>query len=47
MGFLAMVPPVWRRVMNPKVRKWRADRYPEITDWTPYKSGEFPVPRIR
>ena len=47
MGFVAMVPPVWRRVMNPKVRKWRADHYPEITDWAPYKSGEFPVPQIR
>ncbi len=47
MGFLAMVPPVWRRVMNPKVRKWRADHYPEITDWGPYKSGDLPLPRIR
>jgi len=47
MGFVAMVPPVWRRVMNPKVRKWRADHYPEITDWAPYKTGAFPVPVIR
>ena len=47
MGFVAMVPPVWRRLMNPKVRKWRADHYPEITDWGPYKTGQHPVPVIR
>ncbi|MCB1349552.1 MAG: alkane 1-monooxygenase [Maritimibacter sp.] len=47
MGFVAMVPSVWRRVMNPRVRKWRADHYPEITDWGPYKRGEFPVPEVR
>ncbi|WP_370286985.1 alkane 1-monooxygenase [Pseudooceanicola nanhaiensis] len=39
MGTLAMVPPVWRRVMNPRVRQWRRAHYPEITDWAPYKSG--------
>ncbi|MBD3679571.1 MAG: alkane 1-monooxygenase [Rhodobacteraceae bacterium] len=33
MTALAMVPPAWRRVMNPRVRKWRAKFYPEITDW--------------
>jgi alkane 1-monooxygenase len=47
MGIAAMIPPLWRRMMNPRVRKWRADHYPEITDWAPYKRGEFPVPRIR
>ena len=47
MGFVAMVPPVWRRVMNPRVRKWRADHYPEITDWAPYKTGAHPAPVIR
>lgn len=30
----ALVPPLWRRMMNPRVRKWRAMFYPEITDWT-------------
>ena len=39
MGTLAMIPPVWRRVMNPRVRQWRRAHYPEITDWAPYKSG--------
>jgi len=41
MTALAMVPPVWRRMMNPRVRKWRAMYYPEITDWEPYKRGNF------
>lgn len=39
MTMFAMVPPVWRRMMNPKVRKWRGMYYPEITDWEPYKRG--------
>ena len=47
MGFLAMVPPVWRRVMNRRVRQWRKDHYPEIADWTPYKTGAYPTPVIR
>lgn len=44
MTMLAMIPPGWRRVMNPRVRQWRRQYYPEITDWEPYKRGEFPVP---
>ncbi len=47
MTMLAMVPPLWRRVMNKKVRKWRGMYYPEITDWAPYKAGSFPPPVIR
>lgn len=47
MTFIAMVPPAWRRMMNPRVRKWRADYYPEIKDWEPYKQGKFPVPVVR
>ena len=39
MGSVAMIPPLWRRVMNPRVRKWRQMYYPEITDWAPYKRG--------
>ena len=45
MTMAAMVPPIWRRVMNPRVRKWRAMYYPEITDWQPYKNGTTPMPR--
>lgn len=39
MTMFAMIPPVWRRMMNPRVRIWRRRYYPEITDWTPYKRG--------
>ncbi|SNT05137.1 alkane 1-monooxygenase [Tropicimonas sediminicola] len=45
MGFVAMVPPLWRRRMNPRVRAWRRQFYPEIEDWTPYKLGTTPMPR--
>ena len=40
MTVLAMVPWVWRRVMNPRVRAWRAAYYPEITDWSPPRQGK-------
>ena len=43
MGFVAMIPPVWRRLMNPKVRAWRRRHYPEIADWAPYKFATNPV----
>jgi alkane 1-monooxygenase len=45
MTMAAMVPPVWRRVMNPRVRLWRQMYYPEITDWTPYNKAMTPMPR--
>ena len=45
MTMAAMVPPIYRRIMNPRVRKWRAMYYPEITDWAPYKSATNPMPR--
>ncbi|MGB3246936.1 MAG: alkane 1-monooxygenase [Sulfitobacter sp.] len=45
MTMAAMVPPLWRRVMNPRVRRWRAMYYPEITDWIPYNRQSTPVPR--
>jgi len=44
MTALAMVPPLWRRRMNPRVREWRKKYYPEITDWSPYNKGENPMP---
>lgn len=34
MTMAAMVPPLWRRVMNPRVRAWRKQYYPDITDWS-------------
>ena len=45
MTFVAMIPPVWRRRMNPRVRAWRRQFYPEIADWAPYTRGENPPPR--
>lgn len=41
----AAIPPVWRRLMNPRVRAWRKQFYPEITDWSEYKAGTTPMPR--
>ncbi|MEL6960268.1 MAG: alkane 1-monooxygenase [Pseudomonadota bacterium] len=45
MTMAAMIPPLWRRVMNPRVRAWRKTYYPEIEDWTPYKNATNPMPR--
>ena len=45
MTFVAMVPPWWRRRMNPRVRAWRRQFYPDITDWSAYASGDLPMPR--
>ena len=45
MTFVAMVPPWWRRRMNPRVRAWRRQFDPDITDWKPYNRGENPMPR--
>lgn len=45
MTMAAMVPPLWRRVMNPRVRKWRDMYYPEITEWTGYTKMTNPLPR--
>ena len=33
MGVLAMIPPLWRRRMNPRVRAWRRRFYPDVTEW--------------
>ncbi len=45
MATMAMVPPLWRRVMNPRVREWRRKYYPDITDWAPYNKATNPPPR--
>ncbi|MGQ0564738.1 MAG: alkane 1-monooxygenase [Gemmobacter sp.] len=44
MTMAAMVPPLWRRVMNPRVRAWRKQNYPDITDWQPYNRAANPAP---
>jgi len=44
MTIIAMWPPAWRRMMNWRVRKWRAMFYPEITDWQPHNRLNLPRP---
>ncbi|NRB20057.1 MAG: alkane 1-monooxygenase [Rhodobacteraceae bacterium] len=45
MTVAAMIPPLWRRIMNPRVRHWRRMYYPEITNWKPYNKSTNPMPR--
>ncbi|MEJ6391108.1 alkane 1-monooxygenase [Gymnodinialimonas ulvae] len=45
MTAVAMVPPLWTRMMNARVKRWRAMYYPEITDWKAYNKGLHPLPR--
>ena len=45
MTALALIPPLWRRVMNARVREWRKTFYPDVSDWTPYNRGQTPMPR--
>ena len=35
----ALNPPVWFWIMNPRVDRWRATFYPDITDWSAYDAG--------
>ena len=41
----ALIPPLWRRMMHPRLQDWRRRYYPDITDWTPYRDGSLPQPR--
>lgn len=45
MTIAAMIPPLWRRVMNPRVRRWRQIYYPEINEWRTYSKATNPLPR--
>lgn len=45
MTALALWPSQWRRVMNPRVKAWRARFYPQVTDWLPYNKGQTPKPK--
>jgi len=45
MTMLALWPRQWRRVMNPRVKAWRARFYPDVTDWLPYNKGQTPWPK--
>ena len=41
LSFVALVPSVWFRLMNPRLDRWRRQFYPEIDDWRPYDSELF------
>ncbi|MGB3314675.1 MAG: alkane 1-monooxygenase [Albidovulum sp.] len=45
MTAMAMIPPLWRRRMNPRVRAWRRKYYPDIEDWSAYNRGTLPLPK--
>jgi alkane 1-monooxygenase len=45
MTIVAMMPPLWRRMMNPRVLRWREAYYPEVVDWTAYNKLATPLPR--
>ena len=45
MTTLALLPNLWRRVMNPRVRAWRTQFYPQVTDWQPYNKAQNPMPK--
>lgn len=44
MTLLALYPKYWRKVMNPRVKAWREQFYPQIEDWTPYNKSTLPAP---
>ena len=44
MTTIALIPPLWMKVMNPRVRAWRRQFYPEIEDWSAYDAGANPSP---
>ena len=45
MTTMALIPPLWMKIMNPRVRAWRRQFYPEIDDWSAYDNGANPMPR--
>ena len=44
MTVAAMIPPLWKRLMNPRVKAWRRQYYPDITDWHAYNKALNPMP---
>ena len=42
---MAMIPPLWKRVMNRRVKGWRRRFYPEIADWHAYNKALNPKPK--
>lgn len=45
MTLAAMIPPMWKRIMNHRVKAWRRQFYPDITDWHAYNKALNPPPR--
>ncbi|MXQ09425.1 alkane 1-monooxygenase [Alphaproteobacteria bacterium GH1-50] len=45
MTTMALFPRLWRSRMNPRVRAWRRQFYPEIVDWSAYNTMSTPMPR--
>ena len=45
MTIAAMVPPVWKKIMNPRVKAWRQQHYPDVEDWHPYNKALNPQPK--
>lgn len=45
MSLAALIPPLWRRIMHPRVWEWRQTFYPDITDWGPYNKAQTPLPK--
>ncbi|MEM1274238.1 MAG: alkane 1-monooxygenase [Pseudomonadota bacterium] len=45
MTLAALVSPIWRRIMNPRVRAWRRQHYADIEDWSAYNAASNPLPR--
>jgi alkane 1-monooxygenase len=43
MTMAAMIPPLWKRLMNPRVKAWRAQHYGDVKDWHPYNKALNPV----
>ena len=44
MGLSALIPPLWRHMIDPKVLVWRERFYREIEDWSDYDNGVIPLP---
>jgi alkane 1-monooxygenase len=45
MTMAAMYPRLWKKIMNPRVQRWREMYYPEITQWRAYNKALNPLPK--
>lgn len=42
---IAMFPPLWKKIMNPRVKAWRRQFYPDIKEWHDYNKALNPAPK--